>query len=57
MPDPTDKTPRAQTPSHRAVVIGLLFAVVLAVAGIALVKALVDMVRLQDCAITGRTNC
>ena len=55
MPDPADDGPRA--PSNRGFVIGLLFAAVLAVAGIVLVKALVDMVRVQDCAITGRPNC
>ncbi len=57
MPDPVDKTPRAQSPSPRAIVIGILFAVVLAVAGIVLLKALVDMVSLQNCALTGRTGC
>ena len=57
MPDPVDKTPRAPNPSPRAVVIGLPFAIGLAVAGLVLAKALVDMVSLQNCALAGRTNC
>ena len=55
-PEPTQQPPR-EAPSNRVFVIGFLFAVVLAVAGIVLVKALVDMVKLQNCAITGRTTC
>ena len=57
MPDPADKSPPEQNPPLRAVVFGFLFAVALAVAGFVLVKALVDMVSLQNCALTGRTNC
>lgn len=55
-PDPPLEPPPGR-PSNRAFVVGLLFAAVLAVAGVALVTSLVGMARLQDCAITGRTNC
>ena len=51
-PEPPDPPP-----SNRAFIIGLVFAAVLAVAGVALVLSLVAMARLQDCAITGRTGC
>ena len=44
-------------PSNRAFLIGLAIAVVLAVAGYGLVSYLMDMSRLQDCAVTGRKNC
>ena len=49
--DPRDDPPR------RAVLIGLLFIVVLAVGGYVVITSMIHMARLQDCAVTGRTGC
>jgi hypothetical protein len=38
-------------------VIGLVVTVLLIVTGVILVKVLGDAGRLQDCALSGRTNC
>jgi hypothetical protein len=38
-------------------VIGLVVTVILIVTGMILVKVLGDAGRLQDCALSGRTNC
>jgi len=43
--------------SRRPAVIGLIVAVVLVLLGLVLVKILGDAGRLQDCALSGRTNC
>jgi hypothetical protein len=43
--------------SRRAAVLGLLIAVLLVVVGLILVKVLGDAGRLQDCVMSGRTNC
>ena len=44
-------------PSRRAALVGLLAAVALIALGLLLVKLLGDSGRLQDCAMSGRTNC
>jgi hypothetical protein len=50
--------PRKPAPeSRRGAVLGLLIAVLLVVVGLILVKVLGDAGRLQDCAMSGRTNC
>ena len=50
--------PRPREPdSRRAAVIGLLVTLGLVILGLILVKVLGDSGRLQDCAMSGRTNC
>lgn len=50
--------PRPREPdSRRGAVIGLLVALLLVILGLILVKVLGDSGRLQDCAMSGRTNC
>jgi hypothetical protein len=63
-PDPGDDSrergerPRPHEPdSRRAAVIGLLVTLLLVVLGLILVKVLGDAGRMQDCAMSGRTNC
>jgi hypothetical protein len=50
---------RASQRAHqtRGAVLGLLIAVLLVVVGLILVKVLGDAGRLQDCVMSGRTNC
>jgi hypothetical protein len=43
--------------SRRTAVLGLLIALLLVVLGLILVKVLGDAGRLQDCVLSGRTNC
>ncbi len=43
--------------SRRAAVAGLLVTIVLVVVGLILVKVLGNAGRLQDCLMSGRTNC
>ncbi len=49
--------PPPEPPSRRAAVLGLLVTVLLIVLGLVLVHVLRDSGRLQDCALSGRTNC
>jgi hypothetical protein len=49
--------PPPQPPSRRAAVVGLLVTLLLVVLGLILVRVLGDSSRLQDCALSGRTNC
>jgi hypothetical protein len=50
--------PRPREPdSRRAALIGLLVTLLLVILGLILVKVLGDAGRLQDCAMSGRTNC
>jgi hypothetical protein len=46
-----------EPPSRRAAVVGLLVALALIVLGLVLVKLLGHSTRLEDCALSGRTNC
>jgi hypothetical protein len=51
-------SPNPRTPdSRRGAVIGLLVIVLLVVGGLLLVHALQRMSQIQDCAMSGRTNC
>jgi hypothetical protein len=56
MNDPTPRSPK-QPDSRRGAVIGLLAAIALVIVGLILFKILGDAGRLQDCAMSGRTNC
>lgn len=46
-----------QPDSRRAAVIGLVVTLLLVILGLIVVKVLGDSGRLQDCAMSGRTNC
>jgi hypothetical protein len=50
-PQPPEPDPR------RGALIGLLVAVALIILGLILIRVLGDAGRLQDCAMSGRTNC
>jgi hypothetical protein len=52
-PPPDPKEPV----SRRAALIGLAVTAALVVLGLVLVKILGDAGRMQDCALSGRTNC
>jgi hypothetical protein len=53
-----DERPRPSEPdSRRAGLIGLLVALLLVILGLILVKVLGAAGRLQDCAMSGRSNC
>jgi hypothetical protein len=54
---PEGPRPPPQPPSRRAAVLGLLVTLLLVVLGLILVRVLGDSSRLQDCALSGRTNC
>jgi hypothetical protein len=55
----TDQTPQdpKEPDSRRAAVAGLLVAIALVVVGLILVKVLGNAGRMQDCLMSGRTNC
>lgn len=46
-----------QPDSRRGALIGLLVTAVLVILGLILVKVLGDSGKLQDCVMSGRTNC
>jgi hypothetical protein len=46
-----------QPDSRRVALVGMLVALLLVVPGLILVKVLGDTGRLQDCVMSGRTNC
>ena len=50
-PEPRQPDPR------RAALVGMLVALLLIIVGLILVKKLGDAARLQDCVMSGRTNC
>lgn len=55
-----ERRPAAPPPpadSRRGAVLGLLIALLLVVLGLVLVKVLGDSGRMQDCVLSGRTNC
>jgi len=57
-PEPEERPPpRPPADSRRTAVFGLLIALLLVVLGLVLVKVLGDAGRLQDCVLSGRTNC
>jgi hypothetical protein len=53
-PEPDDSD---SPESRRAALIGLVVALALAAGGFFLVKALHDSAQMQDCVMSGRTNC
>jgi hypothetical protein len=57
-PEPDEpRRPPPQPDPRRGAVLGLLIALLLVVIGLILVKVLGDAGRLQDCVMSGRTNC
>lgn len=57
-PQEPQRSPQPGGPDpRRGAIIGLLVAVALIIVGLILVKVLGDAGRLQDCAMSGRTNC
>jgi hypothetical protein len=56
MTQPTPPDSPTPDPRRRAV-IGLLVVIVLVVGGLFLVRVLQNMSQIQDCAMSGRTNC
>jgi len=59
-PDPWQRPEREPDPApttRRAAVIGLFMIVLLILGGLLLTHILGGMTRLQDCALSGRSNC
>jgi hypothetical protein len=54
---PEEPREAREPPSRRGAVLGLLVALALIVLGLVLVKLLGHSTRLEDCALSGRTNC
>jgi hypothetical protein len=54
---PREPEPDPAPATRRAALIGLGLIVILVVAGLALTHILGGMTRLQDCALSGRSNC
>ncbi|HEX3950466.1 MAG TPA: hypothetical protein VHW95_11495 [Steroidobacteraceae bacterium] len=54
---PQDPKPDPPPATRRAALIGLAMIVLLVVAGLALTHILGEMTRLEDCALSGRSNC
>jgi hypothetical protein len=55
--DASGAGPAPDTGSRRGAVIGLIFLIVLVLGGLVLTHVLRDVSELQDCAMSGRTNC
>lgn len=55
-PDDSDDTDE-QLPDRRRAALMLVFVLLLALGGLALVHVLRNMSQIQDCAMSGRTNC
>ncbi len=55
-PDREPERPRVPDPRHAALV-GLLVTLLLVLGGVLLVHVLGRVARLQDCVMSGRTNC
>ncbi|HTB67812.1 MAG TPA: hypothetical protein VK727_16435 [Steroidobacteraceae bacterium] len=54
--DPRPEMPRVPDP-RRAAVVGLIVTVLLVLGGVLLVHVLSGTAKLQDCVMSGRTNC
>jgi hypothetical protein len=54
---PPEREPDPPSPPRRAALIGLVMIVLLVIAGLMLTLTLGAMARLQDCALSGRSNC
>jgi hypothetical protein len=57
MREPADRRHPHEPGSRRGAVLGLVVALLLIVIGLILVKLLGNSARLQDCVMSGRTNC
>jgi hypothetical protein len=56
--DPPKGTARPETPpSRRGALVGLVVVLLLVVGGLLLTRVLRGMSQLQDCALSGRSNC
>ncbi len=55
-PDDHDEADE-QLPDRRRAALVLVFVLLLVMGGLALVHVLRNMARIQDCAMSGRTNC
>jgi hypothetical protein len=56
-PDPQKSPEPGEPDPRRGALLGLLVTVALIIIGLILVKVLGDSGRLQDCEMSGRTNC
>ena len=54
---PEEPRESREPPSRRTAVIGLLVALVLIALGLVLVRLLGSSTQLEDCGLSGRTNC
>jgi hypothetical protein len=54
---PQEPEPYPPPTTRRAALIGLAMIVILVIAGLMLTHTLGGMARLQDCALSGRSNC
>jgi hypothetical protein len=54
---PPEREPDPPPTTRRAALIGLVMIVLLVIAGLMLTHTLGSMARLQDCALSGRSNC
>jgi hypothetical protein len=54
---PGEPEPESSPATRRAALIGLVLIVLLIIGGLALTRVLGGMARLQDCALSGRSNC
>ena len=54
---PENPRPPPEPPSRRAALLGLVVALALVVLGLVLVRVLGKSGRLEDCALSGRSNC
>jgi hypothetical protein len=54
---PQEPEPDPPPATRRAALIGLAMIVILVIAGLMLTHTLGAMARLQDCALSGRSNC
>jgi hypothetical protein len=57
MTDPRDDSDRDPEPNRNGAIAGLLIAIVLLVVGVWLARDLGAASKLQDCLMSGRTNC
>ena len=55
--DPPDPDDPDQPDPRRSALVRLLFVLLLVLGGVALVHKLTSMSHLQDCVMSGRTNC
>jgi hypothetical protein len=54
---PPDPDPDPMPVTRRAALIGLILVLLLVLGGLVLTHILGDMTRVQDCALSGRSNC